>query len=172
MEKNEIILNEVKRSYQQEVEQKSILEAKADKLITASGIILALLFGFSAINFINDNETAISKIGYIGIIVSIIIVLKILWYGFKTSKVTKYLFVLGDSNQEKKFIEDSIEKYEKMSYGNLIISLINDYMDAIKINSLQNFEKEKFLLSCEKWFRCFLLATIISIIFVIVSKLF
>lgn len=171
MEKKEIILNEIKNSYQQELEAKQVLETKAERIITISGIILAILFGFSTINFTNGDNNLISKIGYMGIIVSIILLVVTIWYGFRISKVTKYIFMLSDDKKEKKLIEESIEKYEKMSLDNLINSLINDYVVATKYNSWLNSIKEKLLYSCEKWFWSFLIVSIISIILVIISKL-
>jgi hypothetical protein len=50
-DKNILLLNEIEKVYERELERKKTLESKATNVITVSGIMVTLLFGFSAFLF-------------------------------------------------------------------------------------------------------------------------
>jgi hypothetical protein len=171
----EILLNEIKNSYQHELEQKNNFENKADKYITTSGILLALIFAFATLNSINnDNNTTqnISIASYFGIILSIVFSILSLFYGFKVLKITDYKFILSENKASGKYVENTLLEYNQLSNEKLLPTLIKDYLFAIKLNSDKNLIKERNLVNSEKWFKWFLVSIIITIVLILISKIF
>jgi hypothetical protein len=61
---------------------------------------------------------------------------------------------------------------KSISNEKLLSTLIKDYLFTIKLNSDKNLFKERNLVNSEKWFKWLLVSIIITIVLILISKIF
>jgi uncharacterized membrane protein YbhN (UPF0104 family) len=135
-ERDNIILDEVKKSYEREFDLKKNLENKATNVITISGLIVTLLFGFTT--FLSQNSFHPQWFHYVTIFFSAGFAVIALGFSLWALKIRKYVYVSSENREEKDYLDDRISEYKTCGKDELISRLIDVYMIAIKINTWRN----------------------------------
>jgi hypothetical protein len=135
MDKNEIILQQVQRSYDWELELNKNYETKANYNIALCGVIIAVLL--SSLSIIISNNIHISIISFWVTIFSILSLSYTLLYSFRVIRITDYRYVLADY--------DTVKPWKYSTEGDLINKIIYSYIFTTKVNRQRNFDKVKLL---------------------------
>lgn len=155
---HELILQELKDAYQRQWDLKDSHEKKATSIITISGILTSLLFGFAG--FIHNSESTIT---YFDIVITFVIIsiasnsLAVL-FSIISLRMKDYRFVYTDLTNDDIIKEFSKPKIEVL--GNLM----GEYNRSTNDNAKQNQSKLKWI-KTSSW--C-LFAGIVSILFVLI----
>jgi hypothetical protein len=137
-ERKDVILNEVRRSYEIQFDLKRNLESKATNAITVSGIIITLLFGFSTFLIKGPIQIEWLQYYYVTILVSIVLSIIALLYALHSLRITKYCYVLIDSYVNGPKLQEVVDDFMMPDNDHGLDDLIYSYVAAIKINSFQN----------------------------------
>lgn len=140
---DEIILQELKDAYSRQWDLKDSTEHKATGIVTISGIITSLLFGFTGfLHNIASNyyDHVIFLIGVSIVTNAIAVLLSVL-----SLKIKNYRFMLTDISM------DVIVGLRTKTKPQVIDELINEYHKAINHNSRHNESKAR-LVKIANWF--------------------
>lgn len=157
---HEVILQELKDSYSRQWDLKENHERKATSIITTSGILISLLFGFTG--FVHTSDSVMLQNNYaIGFLVGSIAanVLAVLFsiIGFR---LKNYQFMYTDIDNSA-IMRDLVRR--KID---IICDLLGDYNASIKHNACQNNSKLKWI-KAASW--C-LFAGIVAIPFLLIFQ--
>jgi hypothetical protein len=136
---DEVIFDELKRSYDKQWNLKDSHERKATSFITISGIITTLLFGFSG--FLQNPSILITNFGTVLFFITLSIIANVLAVLFSiiSLKMKDYSFILTD-------IDDTILTEQRAKNKVQVIdNLINEYHKSVSHNSRQNDSKLTWL---------------------------
>ena len=84
-DKNIFLLNQIEKVYERELERKKTLESKATNVITVSGIMVTLLFGFNAFLFQAGFDSLL--LFHISIFASVLSAIIALWLSLYSLKI-------------------------------------------------------------------------------------
>jgi hypothetical protein len=168
---NELFVSELRAQYNMEFDNKKNLETKASSIISISGTVAALLFGFGTflINKVSPSYDffmyilALLMISISSITISIIL-------SIFASRIHEY-YVAADHKQfykGKEFDEDKWEKYCYSSKNKFNRTIAKNYFKCIQHNANKNETKARYIQLAQIGFFCglavlpFLLAIVFS----------
>ncbi len=123
---DEVILQELKDAYDRQWDLKDSTERKATGIVTISGIITSLLFGFAG--FLHNNASTITYYNYVIFLVTVSIVANVaaVLFSVMSLKIKDYRFMFTDVN------EDAIIKQRLRTKPEVIDTLIREYHYSVK----------------------------------------
>lgn len=142
---DEVILDELKRSYDKQWNLKESHERKATSFITIAGIITTLLFGFSG--FLQNPSILITNFSTVLFFITSSIIANVLAVLFSiiSLKMKDYSFILTD-------IDDTVLSEQRTKNKVQVINnLIEEYHKSVSHNSRQNNSKLTWL-KAAYWF--------------------
>jgi len=156
MSTNKLFLQELKDQYQKEFELKDALEGKANNLLTISGLVATLLFGFGS--FLIDKlgstyeflipVTILLIMGIVGNVVSI-------FWSVLAFKIRPYKYSMPYDhffNKDGSFNEKHVEEYrDEKDVEVFTNTLVDTYLTCNRHNRLQNASKA-FKIKIAQWF--------------------
>lgn len=157
---HEVILQELKDAYSRQWDLKENHERKATSIITTSGILISLLFGFAG--FFHANNSVILQNNFaiaflVGSIAANVLAVLFSIIGFRL-KNYQFMYTNIDNSAIKRDLER--RKIE------IICDLLGDYNASIKHNANQNNSKLKWI-KAASWF---LFAGIVAIPFLLIFQ--
>ncbi|MFI5423492.1 MAG: hypothetical protein WB587_11525 [Nitrososphaeraceae archaeon] len=155
---HEVILQELKDAYQRQWDLKDSHEKKATSIITISGILTSLLFGFAG--FIHNSESIITHFDLVitFVIISIASNSLAVLFSIVSLRMKDYRFLYTDLTDDDIIKETNKPKLEVL--GNLM----GEYNKSTNHNAEQNQSKLKWI-KTSSWF---LFAGIVTILFVLI----
>ena len=148
-DKNILLLNEIEKVYERELERKKTLESKATNVITVSGIMVTLLFGFSAFLFQAGFDSLL--LFHISIFASVLSAIIALWLSLYSLKITGYSYVFGEDPKCNVHLDDIIEQYKTFPKDKTIARITDSYVVAITENSRFNDDNAKRVRKSQRW---------------------
>jgi hypothetical protein len=153
----EVLLEEIRSSYQMIFEIKSSLENKSRNLITVSALlnplIIALINLSVPINYINIQNSYLIPLS-IGLLLNI----GSLWLSINSSKIKQYDFVMSDSDK------DNYYSILRLPDDDFFKRIFTDYFDANELNKTLNENKSLYIRKSQN-------LLLVSIIFLTLSFL-
>lgn len=135
-EGKDVLLAEIRKSFETQLDLKKNLESKATNTITVSGLIITLLFGFST--FLLKGPLQSENYYYIPILLSIILSIIALLCALRSLRITEYSYVLIDNQVNGPKLQDVVDQLMRLDNDSRLERLIDSYVASIKINSFQN----------------------------------
>jgi hypothetical protein len=132
-EGKDVVLNEMRKSYEVQLDLKQNLESKAKNIITVSGLVVTLLFGFSSFLLKSPIQVEWLNYCYLLTFISIIFSIIALACSLHSLRIREYSFVMSENN-----LEDIVDKLKTLRIGECLDRLIDSYMFSIKLNTLTN----------------------------------
>jgi hypothetical protein len=163
---HELVLSEIKDAYNKQLELKETLDRKAQTNIQIAGIIITLLFGFSAFIFTIFGQAFENKIQVLELIVlSMIFNLASVLMAVRTLKLRDFQFMFSDLGQGK------LKEYISSTKFVAINSLIDDYDNTNRHNIRENRKKANLLrISQETMFIGILIIPIVIVAFILIKS--
>jgi hypothetical protein len=145
----ELFVEELRNSYQKGWEVKSTLETKANNIITISGTVATLLFGFGSLflGSLNPDYQLLSVfIAFllIGIIASVIAII----FGGLSFRIRTYEVPIGLDFFAKR--PELIDEFKKATSDTFYNTIITAYLRCMKQNNDENESKVKHI-SIAQW---------------------
>lgn len=137
----ENILDFVKSGYDLLWDHKKELEKKAVSLLTASGTIITLVFGFSAFLFKEGRYGEVTFFLGLSLICGILTILMSIF----TLRLRKYDFIVAHEPDKGHDLDDIIKEYLNGENEVMQNTKIKSYVEGIKTNTVQNTLKGRNL---------------------------
>jgi hypothetical protein len=145
---NELFVSELRAQYNMEFEIKKNLETKASSLISISGTVTALLFGFGTF-FISRVDPIYDFYVYTLalLLISILSVTVSIMLSVFGSIIQKYLVVVDHKKfyKGKEFDDETWHKYCYSSKNKFNMAIAKNYFSCIKHNSTTNDKKARYV---------------------------
>lgn len=140
----ELFVEELRKSYDKGWDIKNTLESKANNIMTISGTVAALLFGFGALFLKNLHPDYAFLSGFVGLLIAGILAsvaaIVLCSLSFRLQRYSVAIgpdFFVGKGNLVSNYKNSSRDKFND--------TMIETYLQSMEKNNAQNQNKVKFL---------------------------